>query len=131
MLRPKQSLSLKELSADGVAWNGVLHLLQVSVECVTDVCAHLLADKNYELPDAHREIIVKAGQCRIIPLDFAKRIEPMISFRNIVVHRYLTVDPEKVNDILKNHLQDFDEFISHIYDYLRREGYIKNETQDE
>ena len=55
----------------------------------------------------------------------------MASFRNIVVQRYLSIDPEKVADILHNQLGEFDEFSVYIYDYLRREGYITDETQDE
>jgi len=130
-LRTKQDLSIKQLADDPIAWNAVLHLLQTSAECLTDICAHLLSEKNYQLPDAHREIIVMAGRSRILPYDFAERVAPMASFRNIVVHQYLSIDPQKVDDIMKNHLSDFDDFIVYIYDYLRREGYIKDEKQDE
>ncbi|MBI4630350.1 MAG: DUF86 domain-containing protein [Chloroflexi bacterium] len=131
VIRPLQKLSLRELTDDPLRWNGLLHLLQVSVEHATDIGAHVLAGTNKETPDSHRLIFIKLGQTKILPLEFAERIAPMASFRNIVVHHYLSLDPEKVADILYNHLGDFDEFSFHIYDYLRREGYIKDETQDE
>jgi len=127
LLRPMQKLSLKELAANGVQWNGVLHLLQLCVEQVCDICAHLLTANNIAVPDGYREIILKAGRSGFIPYDFAEQIAPMASFRNVVVHEYLSVDPQIVTDILYNHLADFDQFVVYIYDYLRREGYIKDE----
>jgi uncharacterized protein YutE (UPF0331/DUF86 family) len=123
-----QKLSLRELTADGVRWNGVLHLLQVSVEHVTDISAHILAGSDKVVPDDYKEIIRSMGRGGgPLPFEFAERIAPMAGFRNIVVHHYLTVDPEKVADILHNHLSDFDEFAQHIYDYLRREGHLPSE----
>ena len=129
LLRPLQGVSLKELTDDLLRWNGVLHVLQVSVEHVTDIGAHLLAGSGAGVPDSHREIVVKLGRSGILPYEFAQRIEPMMGFRNIVVHHYLSVDPLKVADILSNHLGDFDEFAVYVTDYLRRKGYLSSEEQ--
>jgi uncharacterized protein YutE (UPF0331/DUF86 family) len=71
--------------------------------------------------------LLKAGQSGILPFEFAERIAPMIGFRNVVVHEYLTVDPLKVVDTLHNRLDDFEEFKMYIYDYLRREGHWPSE----
>lgn len=132
LLRPLQRFSLKELTADPLRWNGALHLLQVSVEHVTDIGAHILAGQGVAVPDDHRQIILKLGQgARPLPFEFAQRIAPMAGFRNIVVHRYLTVDPEKVSDLLYDHLSDFDDFIRYIYDDLRREGYLPSQEKTE
>ena len=127
LLRPLQPESLADLTADLVRYNGVIHLLQTSVEHVTDVCAHLLAGSGLEIPGEYKQIITKAGQHRILPYDFAQRIAPMASFRNIVVHEYLTVDPVRVHQHLQYGLDDFEQFIHHIYEYLKREGYINGE----
>jgi len=126
-LRQLQKLTLKELTDDFVRWNATLHLLQVSVEHVTDISAHLLAGLDKSVPDNHRLIIRKMGEAGLLPYDFAERIAPMAGFRNIVVHHYLTVDPNKVADILYHQLDDFDEFVLYIYDYLRREGHLPEE----
>ncbi|MGQ0600885.1 MAG: hypothetical protein ACT4QE_04215 [Anaerolineales bacterium] len=53
-LRRLQSLSVKELTDDFVKWNALLHLLQMSVEHVTDASAHLLAGTSRAVPDNHR-----------------------------------------------------------------------------
>jgi len=129
LLEPLQSESLADLVADPVRYNGLLHLLQVSVGRVTDVGAHLLAGSGLEVPDEYRQIIIKMGHYRILPYDFAERIAPMASFRNIVVHQYLTVDPALVYEHLQHGLGDFEQFIGYIHAYLRREGYLEEEPE--
>ena len=74
--------------------------------------------------DDNRQLLLSAGRSAILPYDFAERIAPMTGFRNILVHEYLSVDPMKVDDMLHNRLDDFEEFKLHIYDYLRGEGHL-------
>lgn len=92
-LLEQQAQDLAALTADPVRWNGVLHLLQVPVEIVVDIAAHSVADWPAQVPDSHRLTLLKLGELGVIPADFAARIAPMTTFRNIVVHNYLTVDP--------------------------------------
>ena len=96
----------------------------------TPVGAHLLAGSGLEVPGEYRQIIVKMGQHRILPYDFAERIAPMASFRNIIVHEYLTVDPAHVYENLQHGLDDFEQFIYYVYEYLRREGCIDEDSED-
>ena len=51
----------------------------------------------------------------------------MAPFRNILVHHYSTIDPDKVAKILYEDLSDFDDFEAYIYDYLKREGLLTDE----
>lgn len=125
LLRPVKSESLEEMTADLIRYNGVIHLMQTSIEHVTDVCAHLLAGSGAEVPDGYREIIQKAGEYEFLPIDFAQRIAPMAGFRNIVVHNYLTVDPALVRKYLQENLGDFEQFIEYIFEYMKKEGMLE------
>jgi uncharacterized protein YutE (UPF0331/DUF86 family) len=124
ILRSIQSSTLRELVDDPIRWNATLHLLQLSVEHVTDICAHLLAGQDMAVVDDNRQLVLEAGRSQIMPYEFAQRIAGMTGFRNVLVHEYLSVDPLKVNDILHNRLDDFEEFKMYVYDYLRREGHL-------
>jgi uncharacterized protein YutE (UPF0331/DUF86 family) len=126
--RSVQAIPLGELTADWVRWNGVLHILQLCVEHVVDIGNHLLAARDV-VSDSNRETILMLGRLGIVPLDFANRIVPMTGFRNVVVHEYLTVDPAIVERVLKYGLDDFEQYIEFIYDYLRREGHLPTDTQ--
>lgn len=123
-LRQVQTLSLAELLADRLRYSGVLHYLQLAVQHVTDIGAHLLAGTGYALPEDYRQIILEMGHNGIIPDEFAKQVAPMAGFRNILVHEYLTVDPEIVYEYLQYRLADFERFIEYIYNFLEREGYL-------
>ncbi|HIC94362.1 MAG TPA: DUF86 domain-containing protein [Anaerolineae bacterium] len=120
-LRPAQSLTLAKLTADPLRYGGVLHYLQLAIQHMTDIGAHLLAGTGRAVPDDYRQIILAMGRNRIIPYEFAERIAPMAGFRNILVHEYLTVDPAIVYDNLQHGLADFELFIEYVYDFLERE----------
>lgn len=124
-LRDLQGLSFQELAKEIVRYWGILHGLHTAVEHVTDIGAHLLGGLGLTVPDKYKDIILKMGQHYIIPYDFAERIAPMAGFRNILVYKYLTVDPAIVYDVLQHNLADFELFIEYIYGFLRREGYIE------
>lgn len=128
-VRPLQTTPLGELTADWVRWNGVLHILQLCVEHVVDIGNHLLVARDV-VSDSNRETILMLGRLGIVPLDFANRIAPMTGFRNVVVHEYLTVDPAIVEQVLKYGLDDFEQYIEFIYDYLRREGHWPPENRE-
>ncbi len=42
----------------------------------------------------------------------------VVGFRNIIVHEYCSIDLEKVYDILRNGLDDIEEFCLEIATYL-------------
>lgn len=123
-LRQLETITVEELAEDFVKRNAVLHLLQVSIEIVADICAHVLTGLGVNVPDHHRLLIEKMGVAGVLPQAFATRIASMASFRNIIVHRYLEVDLQSVADVLHHKLSDFEEFRFYVYDYLQRAGYL-------
>lgn len=44
----------------------------------------------------------------------------MAGFRNILVHGYIRVDEDRVAQVLRDRLGDFEEFSSHVLAYLER-----------
>ncbi len=124
LVRPLQSESLADLTLDPLRWNGLLHILQLLVEHVTDTGNHLLAGINEQVTDDARETLLTLGRRKILPYELAERIGPMIGFRNVVVHEYLTVDPGIVHWVLRDGLAEFEQFAEYIEDYLRREGLL-------
>jgi uncharacterized protein YutE (UPF0331/DUF86 family) len=125
LLRPLQSESLADLSRDRLRWYGLLHVLQMLVEHVTDIGNHLLAGINEHVTDDARETIQTMGRAGLLPPEFAARIAPVIGFRNVVVHEYLTVDPAIVYHVLQNGLGEFEQFARYVEEYLRREGHLR------
>ncbi len=123
-LRPYQSLSLEAYLEDDAAQWIVERGLQLAIQAVLDIGAHILAADFGKRPQEYREIIRQMGSVGVLPRDFAKRIAGMSGFRNILVHSYLEIDPHQVYEALQS-LDDFEVFANHVLEYLKRTGTLE------
>jgi uncharacterized protein YutE (UPF0331/DUF86 family) len=105
----------KDLSFVWIAEKG----LEILIQNLLDIGAHVLASEIKNDWDDYGEIILKLGQHGIIPVDFSERIQGMAGLRNILIHEYLRVDAKKLYDHMKNRLGDFTEFMSYIQKSLQ------------
>lgn len=98
------------------------YALMICIEATAGVAGHLLSSTNRGTPKGmastfeqlHAEGVFKSKA-------LATNLAKMSRFRNLIVHRYWTVDYATVHDILKNHLGDFREFAVEIEAFLSRE----------
>ena len=115
-----KDISWEEFSSSlGNQWK-VFHGLQLSIQIVIDVGNHILASIGESQIEDYTDIIDKLGDRNIIPAEFARSIRGMAGLRNILIHEYVSVDLNKVYDILQNRLCDFYKFIEYIEDYLNK-----------
>lgn len=125
-LRAFLVLSEDELTADTTTYWAVQRGLQVAIQHVTDVSAHLLAGLGMGTPAAYRAVILDLGRHGIIPFAFAQHISAMAGFRNILVHQYLEIDEGEVYRNLQLGPDDFETFVDHVLAFLQREGYLQS-----
>jgi uncharacterized protein YutE (UPF0331/DUF86 family) len=62
----------------------------------------------------------RLGALGILRDAFVRRFRGIAGFRNVVVHGYPGVDPERVHDLLDSGLADFVAFAQHVESYLIR-----------
>jgi len=98
----------------------VFHGLQLSIQIVIDIGNHVLAVIGENQIEGYTDIIDKLGERNIIPVEFAQSIRSMVGLRNILVHEYVSIDLNKIYDILQNNLDDFYKFIEYVEDYLKK-----------
>lgn len=122
-LKPLQKLSLDEIASDYVSYWAVLHGLQLAIQCTIDIGSHLLSRIGTERPTNYKDVILGLGKQGIISNDFAQRFQGIAGFRNILVHQYLQVDVEIVYEQLEQGLEDFEQFMVFVHEYLQK---IKN-----
>ncbi len=112
-----RNLSLEEFRKDlSLVWI-VEKGLEILIQNLLDIGAHILASEIKTDWDDYREIILKLGHQGIIPMDFSEGIQG-IGLRNILIHEYLRVDVPKLYEYLKNRLGDFTDYMSYIQEYL-------------
>lgn len=118
LLEELKSTPLDEFCHDPKKFKLARYCLQLSIQCLLDVCHHIIVDNNWPRPKSNQEAIEIIAGNKIIPKDFAAQILPMTGLRNILVHEYLEVDSKRIYGYLQN-LQDFREFQKHILAYLQ------------
>ena len=117
-----RDVPLEEFEADlSLVWIAEKGL-EILIQNVLDIGAHILASEIRNDWDDYSEIILKLGKYGIIPKDFAERILGMAGLRNILVHEYVRVDVARIYGYLKHNLADFTEFMSYTQKYLEKTG---------
>ena len=94
--------------------------LQRAIQACIDIANTILAKEGLGLPNAYRqsfELLTKHG---VLSDALGKKMISMVGFRNISVHDYQTIKPAIVTSIVKNHLKDFEDFYSCVYDRVMK-----------
>jgi uncharacterized protein YutE (UPF0331/DUF86 family) len=94
-------------------------LLQIAIESVLDICNILISGLKLGLPSTEEEIFQKLESKKIISHRMAEILNEMKGFRNILVHKYGTVNDELVFENLSEKLEDFDKFKEEILNYIK------------
>lgn len=85
-------------------------LLQVSIECVIDICGLVVTGLRLGLPAEEDDLFEKLEQAGIISSSRKESLKKMKAFRNILVHEYGPIDDMIVYEVLQNNLNDFEIF---------------------
>lgn len=112
------ALTTETLGQDFFLKRGVERSLQICVEAVIDI-AHRLVSLHDRPPASSGGKALESLQSLGILKD-ASVYRRMVQFRNLVVHRYETVDDAILVDIVRNHLGEFAQFVREIQDYEDR-----------
>ncbi|RCK76506.1 MAG: hypothetical protein IGBAC_0868 [Ignavibacteriae bacterium] len=93
-------------------------LLQLSIECIIDICKIIVSNLKLGLPSEENDLFDKMEREKIITEEMALILKEMKGFRNILVHEYTEVDDEIVYSVIKNRLDDFKKFKKQIIDWM-------------
>lgn len=80
--------------------------LQVAIEVLNDVGAHLVARRGGEPVAGYRDVPRRLREDGVLDDAQADTWRRVIGFRNVVVHEYLEVDRALVHEVLRTRLGD-------------------------
>lgn len=100
-LRTYQQLSHDEIVTDRHYQSMIRYALQTAIQSVIDIANHLLVGGDLEQPADSRSAILGPGRNDILPQDFAQKIAGMSGLRNVIVHRYMTVNHALIYQFLQ------------------------------
>ena len=94
--------------------------LQVGVEVIIDIGTHILSEIFQVKVSEYKEVIIKLGEAKIVPEQFAKENIPMAKFRNLLVHEYGDIDIAKVYEYLQKAPDIFRQFAKYYVEFLEK-----------
>ena len=109
----------KERLQDWIVLRAIERDLQVCVEVLIDVCQRLASLAGRPPSSTAREAVEAC--VTLGALSSSEPYRDMIGFRNLIVHRYETVDESVLLRLVNEHLSDFEKFIQEIMDYVERQ----------
>lgn len=95
-------------------------LLQISIEGVIDVCYMMVSKIKLGLPPDEENIFKKLYENKVLTQKMFFILENMKGFRNVLVHKYGTIDNELVFEFLSDKIGDFERFKEEILKYLNK-----------
>ena len=95
-------------------------LLQISIECVLDVCDVIFSGLKLGVPASEEDIIEKLNRAGVNTDETTNKLKGMKQMRNVLVHRYPYVDDEKIYRSLTTEIRDFNVFIDKILNFLKK-----------
>jgi uncharacterized protein YutE (UPF0331/DUF86 family) len=123
-LEELRKASLDEFKGDFRLSGSAERYLQVAIESVIDVGNEIISTLQLRRPERYRDISYILSEASIIPRGFADSVASMISFRNLLVHDYASLDLDLVYNFLQTRLGDFELFMRYIASWL---GKIRSE----
>lgn len=85
-------------------------LLQVSVECMLDVCHMVVTGMRLGLPADEDDVFDRLRRAQVISESLVETLRRMKGCRNILVHQYGNVLDDLVYETISTRLGDFTEF---------------------
>lgn len=121
-LQELRRLPAEELESDfRNAWS-LERGLQLGAEVLFDVGNHILSAHYGTAAADYEDILTKLGRSGVIGTDLAARLRGLGGFRNILVHGYLELDPERVREQLQRAPEDFSAFSQAVRTWLTEQG---------
>jgi uncharacterized protein YutE (UPF0331/DUF86 family) len=112
------ALSDDDFFADERNLYTVMHLLLIAVEAVATLCNHIMAKTARRAPDSYAECFEWLHAEYQLDDELAARLIRMARFRNLLVHRYWKVDPERILHYAREELRDFEAYLRAISDII-------------
>lgn len=88
------------------------HYLRLTLEGVFHIGGHILSRLPGGRAVEYKEIARKLGAMGVVSRDFSEqKLVPMAGLRNLLVHDYAHLDAQKIYTVIKEYLNDIDEFL--------------------
>ncbi len=113
-LRRLAAIEKQTFLADELVRASAERWLQLAAECSLDLAHHLIADRGWKTPSTYREAFEILNRENVLDGESAYQMALWAGLRNVLVHLYLEVEPERLYQILQEDLDQLERFAAAI-----------------
>ena len=106
-----------ERRADHMWLRGVKYSFITAIEACIDVAQHVCSSEGWGPPRDNGDAMLVLGRHGVLEPDLAERMRAAVGFRNVLVHQYVDVDDDIVQERLV-YLDDLDAFAAQVVRFL-------------
>jgi uncharacterized protein YutE (UPF0331/DUF86 family) len=100
----------EDFGTDFTKQDAVVLNLQRACQACIDMAAHVVKSKQLGVPQTSRELFSLLAEHQLISASLSERLQGMVSFRNIAIHDYTSLNLDIIVSIIAHHLTDFTDF---------------------
>jgi len=113
----KRKISLDDIRHDKSKEWALRYGFIETIQTVIDIACHLVSKYNLGNPSTYSECIELLKKYAYIDEPLTVKLLGMVGLRNLLIHEYLTVDKNKLYELL-DHVADVREFVQKIKDVI-------------
>ncbi len=118
-LRQIGAASFQEFRSDFRIKRTTERLIQLIVECATDINGLLIIGLGHTPPSDYYSSFVEVGRLGVLSPDFADSLAPTTAIRNRLIHEYDTIDERLVYASVQPIIEAFTRYVQQVHNYLR------------
>jgi uncharacterized protein YutE (UPF0331/DUF86 family) len=127
VLRSYGASDTTAFGANPEAVGSARYALVVLVEAAAAICKHICARRLAASPESYADCFLKLTAAGLLPPDLGPRLAAMARLRNLLVHRYETIDDARFHRYLRRDLADVDAYL-HAVDGLIEATEVKGDA---
>lgn len=120
LLRGYARIEQEKFLQDPTLISAAKYQLVVAIEAAQGICNHLAARVARRAPTSYADCFALLADSQVISGDLAKSLAAMARFRNLLVHRYGEIDDRRVIAVLQEDLDDLEEYLRQVGDFVER-----------
>lgn len=117
-LKPIADNTYKEYISDFYMKTSTERLIQLIVECATDINSHVVLESGKRPPEDYTSSFLRAAESGLITYELANKLKGSGGMRNIIVHEYMDIDDKKIHKIIPTAILDYKKYIRQVDDFL-------------
>ena len=110
----------KDFKKERIIRRGVEKTVELIADTILDIALMIISGEGFEKPEDSRSAIIILEKKKVLSKLISDKIQDLLSFRNLLVHRYGKVDEDVEYSNIKGNHKDVIAFIEEIEGFLKR-----------